>query len=265
MRVAKAAQFRHEAGGRLVKAALALHRLDDDRGDPGRFQIGLEQLVQRLHRILGRNAVKRIGKGQVPDIRHHRPEARLVGLDLAGQRHPHEGAPVKAAREADDAGAAGVVAGDLDRVLDRLGAGRGKDRLFREIPRHQRVQPFRQRDVILVWHDLMAGMGEAVQLGAHGLDDAGMAVAGIHDRDACGKVDIAVAVLVPDLGILGALGIDLGGHAHPARDGGILAVGQAGHGMLRGLDRMSSGRERFATVLAACGMRQGGASCGCGP
>ena len=72
-------------------------------------------------------------------------------------------------------------------------------------------------------------MGEAVQLRLHGLDDLRMAVAGVHDRDARRKVDIAVAVAVPDLGILGPFGIDLRGHAHATGNGGVLAVGHGRH------------------------------------
>ena len=40
---------------------------------------------------------------------------------------------------------------------------------------------------------------------------------------------LAAFVLVVDFGILGAVGIDLCGHADAARDGGVLAVGHIGH------------------------------------
>ena len=227
--VAQRTQFRHEALRHLVEPAFALHGFHDDGSHARRFQIGLEQLLQRLQRVFLGHAVQGVREGQVPDIGHHRPEARLVGLHLAGQRHAHEGAPVKPARKADDAGAARVMAGDLDRVFHRLGAGGGEDRLLFEIARDQAVQPFRKSDIVLVWHDLVASMGEAVQLRLYSLDHLGVAVAGVHHRDPSGKVDIAVAVLVPDLGVLGTLGIDLRRHAHPARDRGILAVGHGGH------------------------------------
>ena len=122
-----------------------------------------------------------------------------------------------------------MVAGDLDGVLHGLGAGRGKDRLLRKIARQGGIQTFGQFDIIRVRHDLMAGMGETVELRLDGLHDLGVAVAGIHHGDPGGKVDIAIAVLVPDLGVLGSLGIDLRGHPDTLGDGGILAVGHGGH------------------------------------
>ena len=63
------------------------------------------------------------------DVGRQRAEALLVGHDLAGQRHAHEGAAVEAAGEGDDAGALGEGARDLDGVLDGLGAGGDEDRL----------------------------------------------------------------------------------------------------------------------------------------
>ncbi|MCY1246489.1 hypothetical protein D9M72_597270 [compost metagenome] len=57
-----------------------------------------------------------------------------------------------------------------------------------------------------------------------------MAVPGVDDSDAGGEVDVAIAFLVPDLRVFRAIGVDLGGHADAAGDGGVLAVGEAGHG-----------------------------------
>jgi len=45
--VAQAAQLQHELGRRRVEAALALDRLDDDRGDPARLDDRPEQTVER--------------------------------------------------------------------------------------------------------------------------------------------------------------------------------------------------------------------------
>ena len=68
------------------------------------------------------------GAGTWKMLARERAEAGLVRRDLAGQRHAHEGAAVEGAGERDHAGAAGGSAGDLDRVLDRLGAGREEAR-----------------------------------------------------------------------------------------------------------------------------------------
>ncbi len=66
-------------------------------------------------------------------------------------------------------------------------------------------------------------MGEVVDLVLDRRDDLRVPVAGIQDRDSAGEVDIAVALLVPDFRILGAVGIDLGHHAHAARHRGLAA------------------------------------------
>ncbi len=230
MGVADCPQAGHEPGGHLVEAALALHRLDQDRRHAGGFQIGLEQAVERGERILGGDALQRDREGKVPDIGHHRTEAGLVGLHLAGQRHAHEGAAVKAPRKGDDGRAAGMVAGDLHRILHRLGAGGGEERLLGPVARHLVVQPLGQGHVILVGHDLMAGMGEAVQLRLDRGNHLGMAVPGVHHGDAGGEVDVAGAGLVPDFRILGTVGIDLRGDADAAGDGGGAAVRKGGVG-----------------------------------
>ena len=77
---------------------------------------------------------------RVEDLGRERSESRLVRRDLAGQRHGHERAAVEAAAERNDAGAPRVRTRDLDRVLDRLGAGRHEDGLLRRWPRRQLVQ-----------------------------------------------------------------------------------------------------------------------------
>jgi hypothetical protein len=71
-----------------------------------------------------------IGKGTWKTSGIIDAEALLVGLDLAGQRHAHEGPAVEAAAKGDDGIAAGGDAGDLDRVLAGLGAGGDEDRLL---------------------------------------------------------------------------------------------------------------------------------------
>jgi hypothetical protein len=144
MLVAKRPDRLHQIGRRGVEAAFALHRFEDDRGDAGGVEVGLEQLFDPLHRVGGGNAVRVHREGHVEDIRHHRAEALLVGLDLAGQRHAHEGPAMEAAAKGDDGVAARGDAGDLDRVLAGLGAGGDEDRLLlpnRPAPCRSDVRP----------------------------------------------------------------------------------------------------------------------------
>ena len=225
MPVAQRADRHHEIGGRGIEAPLALHRLEHDGGDAGGVQVGLEQLVDGGKTVLGDDPMQRAGEGRVEDVGHHAAEALLVGHDLAGQRHPHEGPPVERAGEGDHRISLRGRAGDLDRVLAGLGPGGDKDRLLGEIAGGGVVQALGQADIVLIGQNLVAGMRERVQLGAHGIDHAGVAVAGVHDRDAGGEIDQAVALDVGDSGVFGMCREMVGHHAHAAGHGGAAAGG----------------------------------------
>ena len=131
---------------------------------------------------------------------------------------------MEAAGKGDDGVAAGGGAGDLDGVLERLGAGRHEDRLLFERAGNQRVQPLGERDVVLVGHHLVAGVGEALELILDGLDHLRVAVAGVEHRDAGSEVDVAAAFDIPDLGILGAVGENLRLDTDAAGDGALAAL-----------------------------------------
>jgi hypothetical protein len=92
-------------------------------------------------------------------------------------------------------------------------------------PGTRTFRPLAQPDVVLVGEDLVAGVGEAVELALDSGDHLGMTVAGVHHGDAGGEVDVAAALHVPDMGVLGALDVDLGLHPHAAGDGGLAALG----------------------------------------
>ena len=139
---------------RDIEAAFALHRLDHDAGDARRIDVGLEQRLQCLQRILDRHAMQRV-----------RERARDRPRPRRGRR-PCRAAPCRSSpwsgwcgrgrrrRRRSTARAVGVVARDLHRVLQRLGAGREEDRLLREVAGCQLVQPLGQLDVGLIGHDL---------------------------------------------------------------------------------------------------------------
>ena len=189
----------------------------------------MNSFVDPRHRVLGGDAVQLHREGDVEDIRHHRAEALLVGLDLAGQRHAHEGPAVEAAAKGDDGVAARGDAGDLDRVLAGLGARGDEDRLLREIARHRVVQALGQADVVLVGQHLMAGVGEAwSSASATAAMTLGWQCPVFTTAMPGGKVDVAVALDVPDLGVQRAIGVDLGHHPHPARNGFVAALGYFG-------------------------------------
>ena len=154
----------HELLGHHVEAAFALDRLDDDRRHLLGLDVGLEQLRDGLERIVHRHAVQRDRHRHVVDAGRERAEAGLVGRDLAGQRQAHAGAAMEGAAERDHAGAPGGAAGDLDRVLDRFGAGGEEGGLLGVLARRQRIDLLGQLDRALVGHDLVGGVGEALEL-----------------------------------------------------------------------------------------------------
>ena len=73
-----------------------------------------------------------VREGEPVDLGGKRTEAELVGPDLARHGHREQGPPVEGVLEDDDRLAPGGVAGDLDRVLERLGAAVGEHGLLGE-------------------------------------------------------------------------------------------------------------------------------------
>ena len=121
-------------------------------------------------------------------------------VDLAGrERQRAHGAAVEAAEEADEVRPPGVIAGQLDGRLDRLGArvGHEADRGFLE--RGDLVQLLGQVDPYLVI-EVGRDVDELVGLLLDGLHHLGMGVAGGGDGDAGGEVEEAIAVHVQHFG-----------------------------------------------------------------
>ncbi|CAM2137885.1 hypothetical protein PT2222_100011 [Paraburkholderia tropica] len=228
VRVADLAQAAHEVRRRLVEAAFALNRFEDDRGDALRIDVGLEQHLDVLERVGRADAVDRVGVRRVVDVGRERTEVQLVRRDLAGERHAHHRAAVETAREGDHARTAGRGARDLDGVFDGFRAGREERGLLREAARCARGDLFGQRDVRLVRHDLVGGVREAVELRLDGGDDLRMAVARVAHGDAGGEVDDAAAFDVPQFRVFSALGVEVAHDAHAARRDGVLAALQIG-------------------------------------
>ncbi len=157
-------------------------------------------------RVVGGDPAVRVRRGRAVDLRRERPEALLVGLDLAGQRHRHQRAAVEAAVEGDDRRAAGGGAGDLHRVLDGLGAGVQEDRLLvfaaagREL-----AEPAADLHVGLVGGDHEALVQVLVDLRVDRVDHGLRVVAEVLAADAAGEVQVADAVGAVDVGALGGV------------------------------------------------------------
>ena len=196
--VADRAQPLHELRRRGDEAALALHRLDDDRGDRLGGDLRRERALERVERVAPADPAVLVRERDAVDLGRERPEPRLVGMRLRGEREREERAPVEPALEGDHRRPARVAARELDGVLDGLGARVEERGLGRAGERSERRQPLGVLDVDLVRDDREVGVEEARGLLLHRGDDARVGVADGEAADAAGEVDEAVAVDVGD-------------------------------------------------------------------
>ena len=88
------------------------------------------KIARGIFHVIG--AAIAVGERDAIHLAGKRRESGLVRMRLAGEGQRHHGAAVEGVFEGDDAGALGVGAGDLDRVLDRLGAAVDEDSFLRE-------------------------------------------------------------------------------------------------------------------------------------
>src|SRR5215472_11409387 len=105
--------------------------------------------------------------------------------------------------EGDDSRFAGRVTRNLHRILNGFRAAIEEDGLFREVARREVDDTLGQGHVWLIHHDAEAGMHILRGLFSDGLHHLRAAVADIHDANAPGKVDIAVAINIFYNGPLG--------------------------------------------------------------
>ncbi len=245
--VADPAQRDEQFGRGRQEAPLALHRLDDDGGDVLGRDVGAEDEVERAQRVRHAGVEAVGGKRHVEDAGWGNPEFLLIGRHLAGEAHGQGGAAVEAAGEGDDAGPAGGGAGDLDRILDGLGAGREQDGAGVAGKGRERVEPFAQRHIGLIGQDLESGVGIGLELVLHRGQHARVAMAGVEHGDAGREVDVAPALDIPDFGVLGPRRIDGEGVGYAPGDAGLPTCVQGGVGGHRELRRKIA-----RSVAAAC-------------
>ena len=216
-----------EIGRHRDEAALALHGLENDAGHRRRIDVALEQELELVDGVVRRDAAIFVGRRREVDLRSERAEAELVGHHLAGHGHREEGPAVKASVERDDRRPARRHAGDLDRVLDRLGAGVDEDRLLLGAPAGRQLgQAPADVDVRLVEADHDALVEIAVDLLVHRRDRRRQAVAGVLTADPAREVDVLLAVDVLDPDALGPRDHDRRSR-HATGDVALLLLDQA--------------------------------------
>ena len=180
MTPAQGRQPRKEVGRRDDEPALALDRLDDGGGDRCRIhhrhERSLDRLQGELAGLAGVGAPVRVGVRQPVHLGRERPEPGLVRMVPARERHREERPTVEPALEAKERRPAGRGSGELDGVLDGLGARIEQGHLAFPTARGTN-QPFGQLHVRLVGDDGEVRVRDAGRLPVHRLDHLGMGVA----------------------------------------------------------------------------------------
>ena len=115
----------------------------------------------------GQSVAEGVGHRRAVDLAGERPEAVLVGHVLGRHRHREVGPAVVGVVEDRHRVAAGRHAGDLDGVLDRLGAGVEERGLLGVLARGQLGELLADVDVAVVRRDHEAGVGEGGDLLLH--------------------------------------------------------------------------------------------------
>ena len=128
-------------------------------------------------------------EGSVVDHWQERPEAgALLHLRVGERQGPH-GSAVEATVEGDDPGPVGVVAGELDRAFDRLGAGVGQEDARPLVERRDGRKPLHELEVARLEEVSGGDVDEPIRLLLDGSHHRGMRVPGRADRDAGGEIE----------------------------------------------------------------------------
>jgi hypothetical protein len=252
--VAQLAQSAQVCGGRRHEPALALDRLDHD----GRHRLGgdarREGAAEVVERPCGGVSAARpavlVGVGDAIDLGRERPEAGFVGMLLRCQRHGHVRTAVERSLVGDHRRPARRRLGDLDGVLDGLGAAVEECGLRGPADRQTPAELLGQLDVRVVRHHREVRVQEARDLRMHGARERGVGVADGEAADAACEVDEGVAVDVGDEGALGALDEDRNPEGLGVGDDALLALDPGAGARARDLRANLDGRH--APSVAHC-------------
>lgn len=198
MLVAEGAQPAHELRVGGDEPALALLRLEHDRGHRLRRDVLSQHPLELRERLGGARAAVGVRERRPVDLGGERAHAGLVRMGLRGHGHRQQRPAVEAALERDHRRPARVQASELDGVLDGLGAGVEERGARVTGDRHERREPLRQLDEAAVRDDREVGVEEPGNLFLDRLDDPRVAVTDVDHADPAREVDEDVPVHVRD-------------------------------------------------------------------
>jgi hypothetical protein len=182
--------------------ARALEDVRVDRVDPG---LALDRLDQDGRGALAHGRRQRVAvvSRHDPEARHERGERRLLRLLGGRGQRPHRAA-VEPALHHHELAAAPPLAGELQRTLDRLGAGVAQEDAPAERQGGQPLgEPHPRLGVEEVPH-----VHQPAGLLPHSLDHLRVAVAELGHRDPGEEVEVLVALVVPQPRALAAHELD---------------------------------------------------------
>ena len=228
--VADVAQFLQKRGRRRQVSALALEGFHHDGGALLGRNFGAEDPVFDVARGVtgvllrlgaGGTAIE-VWIGNVHNSRNQRRKAASLLRLGAGQRERAHGASVEGSVEGDDVLAPGMVARQLERRFDGLGAGVAVMHPVRTRHGCNLRQPVGQFGELRVVEVGARHMQQLARLLLHGCDYLGMTVSGGSNGDAGGKVEELVAIHVLDHNAASALGNQGAGAGVGGRDDAVV-------------------------------------------
>ena len=195
--VADAPQALDELRWRGQEAALALLRLEDDRGDVLGRDVRREHPLEGGERGRGVRPAIRVRVRRPVDLGRERPETSLVRMVFEVIVSAIHVRPWNAPSKAMTACRFVYSRASLT-AFSTASAPALKKAARLAADRRERAEPLRELDVALVRNDREVGVEEALDLLGDRLDDARMVVADVRDADSADEVDEGVAVDVRD-------------------------------------------------------------------
>ncbi len=220
---AELAEAAEEAVCRDDDAAVALDRFDEQCSELRRTDVRVDVVDGALGRLFARHAL-RVAEGiadrHAVQLAGERTHPRALRPGPVGHCHREVRSPVECVVEGCDGSPAGELAGDLHRVLDRLGPRVHEDRVLLEVAGRDLGELLGDADVVLVGRDREECVGQLRRLLRRCSRHLGVRMADGRDADAAAEVDEPVSVDVDQDRAGPAFHVDVRESAGAPADGG---------------------------------------------